>query len=350
MTEVMQSLTFEDCKVSCTSTDVFSILKDQSILVTGGTGFMGKWISEMVSYINETQDYNIKLYLLGRDIKKFKNEVPHLAQKSFIELIEQDVRNIHDLPVGINYIIHAAGSPDNRDHVSHPLRTVETFYKGTNAILDASTRLPELKKIIHISSHLVYGRNDSEEFIDERFLGKLEVNSFSNAYAESKRVAETLCSIYRSNLKLPILIIRPFAFIGPYQDLEKPWAINNFIRDGILGGPIRILGNGATVRSYLYGSDMAFWLLKALVSGQIGESYNLGSKEAISLDELAVKVRKSINNNFEILSKSSKENYTFLSRLVPDISKIVKNLGVKENYNLDISISRTIVWNQLNRK
>lgn len=350
MTDAIVNLTFEDCKKSCSNIHDLSALKDQSVLVTGGTGFMGKWIAEMVNYINKTQDLNIKLYLSGRDIQRFKDEVPHLAALPFIHLIEQDVRNIHDLNADINYIIHAAGSPDNRDHVSQPLKTIETFYKGTQAVLDAATRLPDLKKIVHISSHQVYGKNESEAFINEQFAGKSDPNTISNLYAEAKRVAETLCSVYRTNFRLPILTVRPFAFIGPYHDLEKPWAINNFIRDGLLGGPIRILGNGSTIRSYLYASDMAFWILSSLVKGQVGESYNLGSKEAVSLDDLAKKIRDSINRSIEIVSKSSKENYTQLSRLVPDTTKIVKHLNVAETSSLDESISRTIVWNQLNRK
>lgn len=349
MIEAKINLINEDCKRSCTETSFFSSLHNQTILVTGGTGFIGKWIAEMVSFVNESQNFNIKLYLLSRDVQQFEVEVPHLANKEFIKLIQQDVRNIHDLPADVNYIIHAAGSPDNREHVSQPLRTLDTFCKGTNAVLDAAARLPQLKKIVHISSHQIYGQNDSESSISESFNGKLESNSITFTYAESKRVGETICAIYRSQLKLPITIMRPFAFIGPYHDLEKPWALNNFIRDGILGGPIRILGNGLTVRSYLYASDMAFWILKALADGKSGETYNLGSSEAISLEDLANKISDSIGGGIEILSRSSKENYNHISQLVPNTSKIVKALDVKETYNLDTAIKRTIVWNQLNK-
>ncbi|HXH99809.1 MAG TPA: NAD-dependent epimerase/dehydratase family protein [Sphingobacteriaceae bacterium] len=349
ITEAMVNLVFEDCRKSCTNIDIFSALQGQSILVTGGTGFMGKWIAEMISYINATRSYNIQLCLLGRDIQRFKDEVPHLAEKEFIALIEQDVRNIHDLPENINYIIHAAGSPDNREHASQPLRMIETFYKGTQAVLDASTRLSDLKNIVHISSHQVYGENDSQLLINEEYLGRLKSDSINHTYAEAKRITETLCSVYRSHFKLPIILMRPFAFIGPYQDLEKPWAINNFIRDGILGESIRILGNGQTTRSYLYASDMAFWILTALISGKTGESYNLGSKNSITLEDLANKVRSSLNNNIEIITKSSKSIYTNFTRLVPDTSKIVKAFNVDETHSLDDSIKRTIVWNQLNR-
>jgi nucleoside-diphosphate-sugar epimerase len=348
MNEAANTLVFEDCKKSCKDFSMFSEFKDQTILITGGTGFMGKWLAEMINYINETTDNNTQLILLARDIAKFEVEMSHLANKPYISMIRQDIRNLHDLPKNINYIVHAAGSPDNRTHVSQPVLTIETFYKGTQCLLDAASRLPHLKKIVHISSNQVYGSNELDQNIKETYWGKLDTN---NIYAESKRIAETLCFAYKNQFKLPVLIVRPFALVGPYHYLEKPWAINSFIRDGILGSPIRILGSGLTIRSYLYGSDMAYWLLKSLLMGQVGETYNLGSKEAISLNDLAEKVKQLINNNkVEIVSKSSKEEYFNISKQVPDTNKISMALNVEESYTLTESINRTIVWNKLNKK
>ncbi|WP_029272084.1 NAD(P)-dependent oxidoreductase [Flavobacterium sp. KJJ] len=348
MSLAKNKIVFEDCKISCVEIESFSILDNQSILITGGTGFIGKWIAEMVSYINSVSNVNIKLYLLGRDIVKFKEDVPHLAEKSFINFIEQDVRYLHDLPSDINYIIHAAGSPDNREHVSDPLKTIETFYKGTQSLLDAASRIQDLKKIVHLSSHQVYGKNETEQLISENSFGSFEALNIANCYAESKRISETLCSYYKNNLRLPIVILRPFAFIGPYQDIEKPWAINSFIRDAILGGPIRILGNGLTERSYLYASDMAYCILKSLIHGKIGEIYNLGSSTSISLNELAIKIQNQSGSKMEILSRSSKD-YLRVSKLVPNTDKIKKELHFKEIFTIDEAINRTILWNQLKR-
>lgn len=349
MSLAKNKIVFDDCKKSCVEIESFSVLDNQSILITGGTGFIGKWISEMISYINFTNNFNIKLYLLGRDIAKFKEEVPHLAEKSFINFIEQDIRYLHDLPSDVSYVIHAAGSPDNREHVSDPLKTIETFYKGTQSVLDAASRIQDLKKIVHLSSHQVYGKNETEQLMSENFFGPFEALNISNCYAESKRIAETLCSYYKNNLRLPIVILRPFAFIGPYQDLEKPWAINSFIRDAILGGPIRILGNGLTERSYLYASDMAYCILKSLIDGEIGEIYNLGSNIPISLNELAVKIQNHSASKMEIISKSSKENYLNVSKLVPNTDKVNRKLHFKEIFTIDEAIERTILWNQLKK-
>lgn len=340
-------IVFEDCKKSCVEIDSFSVLNNRSILITGGTGFVGKWIVEMISYINSFSSLNIKLYLLGRDITKFKEDVPHLAQKTFVNFIEQDVRYLHELPADINYIINAAGSPDNREHVSEPLRTIETYYKGTQSLLDSASRIPDLKKIVHLSSHQVYGNNGTGLPLNENSFGSIEGLNIANCYAESKRISETICSYYKNNLSLPIVILRPFAFIGPYQDLEKPWAINGFIRDAILGGPIRILGNGLTERSYLYASDMAYCILKSLVDGEIGEIYNLGSNSPISLNDLAIKIQNHSPSDIEIVSRSSKENYLSVSKLFPNTDKINKEINFKEIFSIDEAIERTILWNLL---
>ena len=346
MNKGQKYLILDDCKRSCTDTNMFSVFLNQTILITGGTGFIGKWISEIISFINDSERINIKIILLARDIEKFKQEVPHLADKPFISFINQDIRNIKDLPKEITFIINAAGSPDNKDHVSQPIKTLDTFYRGTQTLLDAATRLPDLRKIIHLSSHQVYGHNDSEVSLNEQFTGKL---NFYNVYAESKRVAECICYAYRKEFKLPILILRPFALIGPYQGLEKPWAINNFIRDEILGGPIRIFGNELTTRSYLYASDMAYWILKALANGSVGEAYNLGSSRAINLIELAGLIQHLGGNNVEIIYKPSKDDYTNTSKIIPDNKKIVNQIGVKETLTLEEAIKKTLLWNKLNK-
>ncbi|MCW3108415.1 MAG: hypothetical protein JWQ09_2921, partial [Segetibacter sp.] len=317
----------KDCEMSFNANSTaLTQLQNQVILITGGTGFMGKWLAELVSFLNERHDYNIKLFLLAEDIDKFKEEVPHLSNKSFIELIEQDIKNVAELNSEISFVIHAAGSPDNRDHSTQPIKTIDTIYKGTQAILEACVRLPNLQKFVFISSNYVYGKIEQNKNISENDFGPLQCNSVTAAYAEAKRLAETICTVYRNQRRLPIVIIRPFAFIGPYQNIEKPWAINNFIRDGLLGGPIRILGNENTIRSYLYGSDLACWLLNLLISGKVGKAYNLGSEEAISIKDLAEKIVSLFDNNLNIVIKSSKEFSNAPSIAVPNISLLKKDV------------------------
>ncbi len=320
-------------------------LRNQSILITGGTGFMGKWLAEAVMLLNKEYQFNIKLYLLARNVQDYKEEVPHLAKQTFIHLIEQDVRNISTIPEDVQWIIHAAGTPDNRKHSTNPSKTIDTFYKGTQVLLDACLRLPGLKKFVHISSSNIYGHQpEAVSAVKESQIGISDPNSVNAAYSEGKRIAETVCAVYRNQQKLPIVILRPFSFIGPYQELEKPWAINNFIRDSILGGPIRILGNENTIRSYLYGSDMAFWILNALANGKAGSVYNIGGDEAISLKSLSGRITANFTNKIEVLVKYSKQYPAHPSVSVPDTSAIKKDLGVQQVIDFDQALRKTIDW------
>lgn len=333
----------EDCEKSCFSIVNLENLKNSHILITGGTGFMGTWLTKMILFLNEYHNFKIHLYVLARNSPKNLTE----NELSKIHFIKSDIKNIKELPNQINYIIHAAGTPDSREHVSSPIKTIETFYKGTQNILDQASRLPNLIKIINLSSSKVYGINYSVNKIQE----SNEYNTnFSNndIYINAKRISEAICKAYISEFQLPIIIARPFAFIGPFQSLEKPWAINNFIRDAMLGGPVRILGNELTTKSYMYGSDFAYYMLNLLSSGTIGEVYNIGSSTPITLVELAKKIVKSINTEIEIKVKSSKDVYYNCSYEVPEMSKIQNQLNLNLAFEIEDSLKRTIMWNKLN--
>lgn len=338
----------KDCERSCTDEQLLRPLMNKNVLIIGGTGFIGKWISEMIIYLNKYFAFNSKIYLLAKDIEKFKTDYPTISRNVNIFFIEQDVRYISELPSDVNFIVNAAGSPDSRDHASQPLKTIDTILKGTTAVLEASYRLPDLQNIVHVSSNYIYGNITKLDKINilESDLGVMESNSIHSSYSEAKRMSETLCSIYRNQHRLPINIVRPFAFIGPYQKLDKPWAVNNFIREALIGGKIRILGDENSVRSYMYGSDMAFWMLRVLSCGYSGDVYNVGSDEGISLKELAKLIIKINNGKIEFTCKSIKDNNNKIHSLVPDISK-ANNLDLKITYSLNEALERTIKWNQL---
>ena len=338
----------KDCEqVTANSVDLLSALRGQCILITGGTGFVGTWLAELIAFLNDNHNFSTQLILLSGRANNYSAKAPHLAIRNDITLIERDIRSVVDIPDEVGWIIHAAGNPDNRLHASDPLRTIHVIVKGTDTILEAATRLPDLKKFLNISSGLVYGSQPWElEAIPETFMGNLDCDSISSAYAEAKRMGETLCAVYRNQHRLPIINARPFAFIGPYQLLDRPWAINNFIRDSLLGGPIRILGDGETVRSYMYPSDMAWWLLRILAQGTVGTSYNVGSPHGVTLQKLAEKIAGHLPVRPEILSRLSSDKSLRRSKFVPDVNLAKNTLDLCINVNLDLAIKRTIIWNR----
>ena len=94
-------LTYDNCHTSSADFNSLQELKNRTILITGGTGFVGKWLTEMVCYLNAEHKLNLKLYLLARDTESFKTEVPHLAKNPCVNLIQQDVRHLSELPKDI---------------------------------------------------------------------------------------------------------------------------------------------------------------------------------------------------------------------------------------------------------
>lgn len=324
---------------------ILNELKNQKILVAGGTGFLGSWIAEFIAFLNDNHQFNTSLVIIARNTDYFKDEKSHLAYRRDIQLINSDIRNINELPEDISYIVHAATSPDNRIHVSNPIETITTITRGTDNLIDSAFKLPNLKKFLYLSSGQVYGKFISQkELISEADFGPMDCNKITTIYPEAKRLAEAICCAYSGQYKIPIVIARPFSFIGPYQSLSKPWAINNFINDALNNRTIRIIGNGEPVRSYMYPSDLVVWVLKILVSGKNNTAYNVGSPFGISLKSVAEKIIHIAQTKVNI---DIKFNNNDSSHYVPDVSLCEKELGLRINYGIDDTLRRSVAWYKL---
>ena len=333
----------KDCADAASwSFKILDDLKNQKIFIAGGTGFIGTWIAEFIAFLNDNYQFNTSLILLARNTESFKEVKTHLSSRKDIRLISNDIRNIHEIPEDISYVIHAAASPDNRNHVSNPIETIAAITKGTDNLIDSAFKLPNLKKFLYLSSGQVYGKSlTSKGSISESDFGSLDCNKITAIYPESKRLAEAICSAYSSQYKLPIVIARPFSFIGPYQSLSKPWAINNFIQDALFNKTIRIIGNGEPVRSYMYPADLVVWILKILANGKINTAYNVGNPLGISLRNAAEKIVQIAQTNVNVDVKHFNNDS---SRFVPYIVLCEKELGLKINYDIEDTIRRSIDW------
>ena len=271
---------------------------------------------------------------------------PHLSDRADIEILPADIRYLSDLPKATRWLIHAAGTPDARFHSTNPVETMLTIADGTAAVLRAAERCSDFRMLLNVSSGLIYGSQPFDmEKISESYQGSVACGVSSSAYADSKRFAETLCAAARSQARIPVMSVRPFAFIGPYQSLDSPWAVNNFIRDAMSGNSIRVLGDGQTLRSYLYASDMAFWLLKMLTGGSQGDVYNIGSSSPVTLSSLAEKVASHFSPNPAIVLRAGTATNVPKSIFIPDVDKAKQRLGLDVTVPLDEAIKRTVQWN-----
>jgi len=335
----------DDCLQMLKQSDRLLALKNQSIYITGAGGFIGSWLLELINCLNDELNFNINVVATSRNWNYVKQHRPHLCKN--LTLLEVDVMNPFDIPEECQWIIHLAATPDKSVHASNPLSVVHTITQGTNNLLEAASRVSNVQKIIYLSSGQIYGaQTDGVDVIDEKQFFPSDCTSIFGCYIQAKRMAENLCQIYRSQMRLPISILRPFAFVGPYQILNKPWVMNNFIRDALSGNKINIEGNPNTVRSYMYPSDMAYWILSYMVNSQDGDVLNLGSEQGSSLSDIATLVAKNFNKNISIETTINADSL-LLSRFVPNISKAKQEYGLDITIDLEMAIQKTLAWFKL---
>ncbi len=328
-------------------TDSLAVLRGQHIFLSGGTGILGTWLLELTKVLNEHHDFNLQITVFSRNARSFAVRWPHIGQQPWAQWQDGDIRYLTELPGDVRYIIHAAALTDRRLFASQPSAVAETNGLGTLRILRAANLLEDVQKFVLLSSGLVYGAQPWElPQIDEHFAGPLRSNEVNTAYAESKRFAEVLGQCAISETKLPVVTLRPFAFVGPYQSLQLPWAVTDFIRDSFNGGPIRIMGDGVTVRSLMYASDYAFWVLAALARGRARETYNVGSAEPVDLLSLARTITRFFSPVPEIRTRVGQAGHD-RNRLVPATAKIQEELGVSQTVSLEAALQRTIEWHRL---
>lgn len=316
----------------------------QHISVTGGTGFLGSWIAETVAALNDEYRLGITLDLYARNVQDWAKKYPHLSGRNDIRLISQDVRSPFEFDRKTNFIVHAAGLPNNRVHSSDPLRVYQTTISGINNALEAASQLDNLTRFVNVSSCLVSGSPDRPGPLRETDYFPMPCGQLHTVYAGAKCAAENLAAIFRSQFRMPVSTIRPFTFAGPYQELDRPWALNNFLRDVLTGNDIRIHGDGLARRSYLYGSDAAWWTLAALINGLDGATYNVGSPNAVTHLELVKLIgdhsmpRPNVELN-TVATGLAKQN-----DLYPDTTVTESCLNVTQTCSLEKTIDKTWRW------
>jgi len=327
--------------------EAWRTLFDQRIFLTGGTGFVGKWLIALWQYADRQLDLGSELVVLSRNPAAFLEAEPHLAAVCGLSLVRGDVRDFEFPSGSFGHVIHAAA-----DVVAPgaPVETLSTAIDGTRRVLDFAVS-SGAKHLLLVSSGAVYGRQPPElEAVSESYAGAPDLASPGSAYGEGKRVAEWLTHTVCRGHDMRFSIARCFAFVGPHLALDKHFAVGNFLRDAMARKEIVVQSDGTSYRSYLYAADLAAWLWAMQLRAPSGAVYNVGSHEAISIGDLAHKVSQVLGSSAGVRIMQSPQPGRLPERYVPDVDLIKKELGLMDPIPLDEAIERTARWHQQIRR
>lgn len=344
MVRAVPALLAEDQALLAGSRQQWDPMRGARIFLTGGTGFVGRWLVSAFVQANREHLLDARLELLTRDPGAFAQACPELAGDDAVGLLEGDVRSADLAGVHCTHVIHGATPSDARLNEERPQEMLEIIENGTRRMLDlASQRGAE--RFLLVSSGAVYLPPAPEGgYTEDSPLGPLWPEE-SSAYHAGKRASEAL-TLAASHAGLPVTIARPFAFVGPHLPLDRHFAVGNFIGDALSGRPVRVKGDGTTVRSYLYAAEMAAWLWTMLADERAtGRTYNVGSEDAVSIAEAADVVAAAVQPSVPVsIDRTGTPNAPDV--YVPSTRRARGELGLRQSVAFAEAVRRTVAWHR----
>ncbi len=312
-------------------------------LVTGGLGFIGSYLTESLI---ARGDQVVIIDNLSTGSEKNLIQV-----KERYRLVQGNILNksmLNDLVAESDFVVHLAASLGVFNIVRKPLESLITNLKGSGIVIEAADNYK--KPILLASTSEVYGKNikDALSETDDRIIGHPLKSRWS--YSEAKAVDESLSYFYYLENKLPIRIVRFFNTVGPRQVGHYGMVVPRFVSAALKNEPLSVYGSGDQIRCFCHVSDAVRALLLVMDSNKaIGEVFNVGNNQQITIMELAKKVIELTGSTSSIekiaYEKAYPEGFEDMQRRVPDISKIKQVLGWTPEINLDQIIKDIAAFN-----
>lgn len=324
--------------------DLWGELRGQRLFITGGTGFVGTWLLETFVWANRRLSLDAEITVLSRNPEAFREKAPETVDHRSVTFLQGSLPDFDIPSQEYPFVIHAATDQTSAPSKEEPGGTFDRELAGTRRVLEVARRT-NTKRFLFTSSGAVYGKQPPDMAkLKEEYPGAPETTDVRSGYGHAKRASEFLCTLHGEQYGFQPIIARLFAFAGPHLPLDLNFAIGNFVRDALKGGPIRIAGDGTPRRSYLYAADLAIWLWTILLRGQPARPYNVGSDEDVSIAQLAERVVRNGAPGTPIEIAQSPRTGVLPARYVPCVGRAREELKLRANVPLDEAIRRMIDW------
>jgi UDP-glucose 4-epimerase len=298
-------------------------------LITGGAGFIGSHLSEALVARGDS-------VIVVDNLSTGKNEV--VPSVEFIQGSIFDEKLMDSLVSKVDHVLHLAAAVGVFNIVNKPLDSLMTNIKGTEIMLELCDKYK--KPILITSTSEVYGKNNTVPLNEEsdRVLGSPLKSRWS--YSEAKAIDESMAYFYHQEKGLVVRLIRLFNTVGPRQVGHYGMVVPRFVSAAVSGTALSVYGSGEQIRCFCHVSDAVRALLLVMDSDKaIGEVFNVGNNQQISIMELAKKVIAVTGSTSSIemvaYEKAYPAGFEDMERRVPDISKIERVLGWKPQIGLE---------------
>jgi UDP-glucose 4-epimerase len=316
----------------------------QKYLVTGGAGFIGSHLCEHLLREGNT------VWVID-DLSTGKAEnVRHLRTNPRFKFVRETILNaqVFDrLASQSDIIVHLAAAVGVRMIIEDPVRTIHTNIMGTEMVLTTANRYGI--KVLIASTSEVYGKGIKVPFSedDDRLIGPTTHSRWS--YATSKAVDEFMGQAYHKQYGLPVVLMRIFNTVGPRQTGRYGMVVPRFVRQALKNEPVTVYGDGKQSRCFADVSDVCGAVVQlAQHPGAVGEIFNIGSTDEITILDLAKKVIHLTESRSEIVFVPYAEAYApgfeDMRRRVPSIEKINQMIGYQPKNNIDLILERVIEY------
>ena len=340
---ITQSLLVDLDEITHHSQGDLEQLVNSNVVITGASGFIGTWLT--LSWASARRKYSGKgkLLLTSRAPDEICKQALQIDNECPVKSISSE---ISDFRVPDEYqhgfIIHAATPASASLNTEEPYKMFNVIIEGQERVLAEAVK--GSSRLLFLSSGAVYGNQplDLEKISEASNFSRANDDKIS-AYHDGKRAAEMQSDSAVQRWGADVVTARLFAFIAPFLPFGAHFAAGNFMQDALKGLPITIKSGGGSVRSYQYGTDLCSHLWALAARGTTGEKYNVGSDNAVTINELAQTVAKIVNPESDVVIKGvdTTENMT---RYVPSIERVCSQLRIKNHVDLDESIKRTALW------